>query len=395
MQDIWKELYDRFIFLRNLLFDGIFLFFYHANFEVVGKQSVLIVRLDAIGDFVLWLDSAESFRKLYPSDKFNLVLLGNALWKDLAVTVPFFDECIFVYRNRFNYNLAYRYGVWKSLRTRNWTTVIQPTFSRECLYGDAVVRVCGATERIGSQGDLSNQLVWHRWISNRWYTKLYPVSPLPIMELEKNAEFIRALGGAEFCAGLPEISLEINFPSWFDASNYVVVVPGASTILKQWPVEKFAELCERLHRMYGVMVVICGSQSETHLGKQLTERVAAAESGWIRDYTGKSSLLELVMIIKEARLLVGNDSSAVHVAAAVGTPAVCVVSGIHFGRFIPYRLEKTTLRPLPVAVFHKLECYGCNLQCVKASDSDVCGECLNLISVEDVWTNLPDLSGRC
>lgn len=389
---MWKELYDRFVFVRNLLFDGIVILLYRGRSEVQGKQSVLVVRLDAIGDFVLWLDSAVALRKLYPSDKYNLVLIGNALWRELAIAVPFFDEYIFVERNRFNYNLSYRYGIWKSLRSTNWRTVLQPTFSRECLYGDAVVRVCGAVERIGSQGDLSNQLVWHRRISNHWYTRLFSVSNWPEMELMKNAEFIRALGGVGFRAGMPEILLENKQPPWFDAHNYVVIVPGASTALKQWPVKRFAELSECLHRLHGVMVVICGSHDETELGRQLLAMVASTdEVDWMRDCTGKTSLLELVAIIKGARLLVGNDSSAVHIASAIATPAICIVSGIHFGRFVPYRIEQETLRPMPVAVFHQLECYGCNLQCVKTSGTAGSGECLDLISVEDVCKQLPDL----
>ena len=389
-KDMGKELYDRFIFVRNLLFDGLVIFFRHETSALQGKRSVLIVRLDAIGDFVLWLDSAPELRKLYPSDRFNLVLLGNALWEELAVTVPFFDECIFVERNRFNYNLSYRYGIWKSLRSRCWATVIQPTFSRECLYGDAVVRVCGAIEKIGSQGDLSNQFCWHRWISNRWYTCLLPVCNRPLMELERNAEFIRALGGIDFLAGLPEIPLEFKSPAGFDAQNYAVVVPGASTALKQWPVERFAELGKLIHDMFGLSIVICGSQSETALGKRLLERIDAGKLDWIRDCTGKTSLLDLAMIIKGARLLVGNDSSAVHLAAAVGTPVLCIVSGIHFGRFIPYCVEQDTLKLMPMAIFHKMDCYGCNLQCRKAMRSDAPGECLDLITVEEVWKKLSD-----
>jgi ADP-heptose:LPS heptosyltransferase len=388
---LWHEIYNRFIFIRNLFFDGIVNFFCRCNVETNGKQAILVVRLDAIGDFILWLDSISSLREIYPSDKYNLVLLGNNIWKELTITVPFFDEFIFINRSLFNYDISYRNRIWNMLRNRCWSAVIQPTFSRECLYGDSVVRVCGASERIGSQGDLSNQLAWHRWLSNRWYTKLLPINNLKNMELEINAQFVRSLGAVNFYAGLPEITIEEKYSHWFDAKSYVVVAPGASTSLKQWPAKRYADLCVRLNRKYGVMVIICGSKNETELGRTILDSVAKSDSSWIQDCTGETTLLELISIVKGAKLLVGNDSSAVHIAAAVSTPSVCIVSGIHYGRFIPYQLETTTTRPLPVAVFHKMACYGCNHHCVNPAKSYDCGECLELISVDDVWKKLPEL----
>lgn len=387
---MWKKLYELSVFIRNYLLDGIATLLLFDKGTPNDRQSVLVVRMDAIGDFVLWLDSANALRKLFPSEHYHLVLLGNALWGELVASTRIFDEYIPVKRNQFYYDIHYRFDIWKTLRNRKWDFAIHPTFSRDCLYGDAVVRVSGAAKRIGSIGDLSNQPAWLKLISNRWYTQLLPASDRPLMELERNAEFIRGLGIEDFRAGLPELVINAKLPPKFDASNYIVIVPGGSQVLKQWPVERFAELCERIHRMFGFMVVVCGSQSETVLGSRLRILAAGEDAGWIEDWTGKTSLVELATIIKGAKLLIGNDSSAVHIAAAVGTPAFCVVGGGHFGRFVPYRLEKETARPMPVAIFHQMECYGCNLKCTKALDGDVPGACILQISVDDVWEKLAE-----
>ena len=48
------------------------------------KPVVLLIRVDAIGDFVLWLDTAKEYRKLYPSEEYRIVLVGNKLWGELA-----------------------------------------------------------------------------------------------------------------------------------------------------------------------------------------------------------------------------------------------------------------------------------------------------------------------
>ena len=40
-------------------------------------DRILAVRLDAIGDFVLWLEAARALRTLYPPGRYHLTLLGN------------------------------------------------------------------------------------------------------------------------------------------------------------------------------------------------------------------------------------------------------------------------------------------------------------------------------
>ncbi len=381
---MWMKLYEFYICLRNLLVDTVCLLILHSDCLPNERELVLVVRLDAIGDFVLWLDSVAALRELFPSKQYKLVLLGNILWRELAESCQLFDESIFVDNCELCYKLHYRLKVWKKLRSRKWAYTIHPTFSHDFNCGDSAVRVSGAVERIGSAGDLSNQLALQKWISNSWYTKLLPTSDNHLMELERNAEFIRNLGGTNFKAGLPVLEIQEKIPSEFNTSNYIVVVPGASLPIKQWPVERFAELCGQLNRTLGVRTIICGSRSEALLGKRLLKLASSAESGWIEDWTGKTSLLELVGIIKGALLLIGNDSSAVHMAAAVGTPAICIVGGGHFGRFIPYKLERETTNQMPIAVSHELACYGCNLKCVNVVENTLVGECIFLVSVEEV-----------
>ena len=383
-----NKLYELVIFVRNFVCDGVMSLLPRTRCCSVDKPAILLVRLDAIGDFILWLGAAAELRRLYPPESYRLVLFGNAIWTELAVKLPYFDEVIPVDRKRLYYDLRYRLKMWRLLRGRSWATVIHPTYSRDFLYGDAAVRVSGAAKRIGSKGDLSNQPAWQKWISDRWYTQLLPASDKPLMELERNAEFIRVLGLEDFRAGMPELAINTKLPSKFDARDYIVIVPGGSLALKQWPVERFAELSERIHRVLGFKLIVCGSQIETLLGSRLRILAAGEEAGWIEDWTGKTSLSELAMIIKGAKMLIGNDSSAVHIAAAVGTPAFCVVGGGHFGRFVPYRLEKETTKPMPIAIFHQMECYGCNLKCTKALDRDAPGVCIHQITVDDVWEKL-------
>jgi len=91
-------------------------------------------------------------------------------------------------------------------------------------------------------------------------------------------------------------------------------------------------------------------------------------------------------LIRGAQALIGNETSGIHIAAAVGVPAVGILGGGHFGRFLPY--PNSIESPKPEAVFHAMECYGCNWNC---SQPHVRGEavpCIRSVDVQDVMAAL-------
>ena len=51
-----------------------------------NHEGLAIIKVDAIGDFILWLDTAQRYRKLYPHQ--TIVLIANKTCYDLAVKLP-------------------------------------------------------------------------------------------------------------------------------------------------------------------------------------------------------------------------------------------------------------------------------------------------------------------
>ena len=350
-------------------------------------QKVLIVRLDAIGDFVLWLDSAMKLRRLFPSDRYRITLLGNHLWTSLAERLSFFDEVLSMERPRFLYEPSYRYQLLRKMRMAGFNIVIQPTFSREFLYGDSVVRFCGAKKRIGSEGDLSNIFPFLKRVSDNWYTWLVPASKKPLMELERNAEFLRGLGLGDFRAGIPELPNLGSPTKETDQSKYYVLFPGAGKTEKIWPKEKFRELAERIFHATGWVGVVCGGPEEEHIGEFLSKNGKIP----LRNLVGRTSLEELVGVIAKACLLIGNDTSAIHIAAAVSTPSVCILGGGQYGRFLPYRVEKETTGNLPVPFFYKMDCFFCNWRCIFNIQRGDPAPCISKITVDSVWRGVKEI----
>jgi ADP-heptose:LPS heptosyltransferase len=93
----------------------------------------------------------------------------------------------------------------------------------------------------------------------------------------------------------------------------------------------------------------------------------------------------LVEIVAGASLLVGNETGAVHIAASVGTPSVCIAGGGHYGRFVPYPSKIDTQRPVPSVVTHRMPCFNCDWNCVYRPASGQPAPCVAGIAEEDVW----------
>ena len=351
-----------------------------------NTESVLIIRLDAIGDFILWLDSAQHFRKIYPDKK--IVLLGNQVWTDIAKKFSYWDEVWELNRREFYQNLPYRMRLLKKIRKAGFDVVVETTYSREFIYGDAIVRISGAREKISSVGDCSNIEAIEKKISDQFYTRLIPVNPQPLMELKRNAEFMCGLG-MSMKAGLPGLCLAlkgVNNPL-DNVSGYCVLFPGAGSNSRQWPIAHFATLTDKIYRQSGLTVVVCGSPDEQGLAESLISQTGVP----IVNMTGKTNLVELAVIIKDASFLVSNETSAIHFAAAVSTLAFCLLGGGHYRRFMPYDIENKTKKPHPVAIIHQMDCFNCNWRCRYFIKDNEPAPCIEKISVEEVFAALKPL----
>jgi ADP-heptose:LPS heptosyltransferase len=103
----------------------------------------------------------------------------------------------------------------------------------------------------------------------------------------------------------------------------------------------------------------------------------------IEDLTGKTTLPQLVNLIAGAKILISNESCAVHIAAAVGTNAVCISNGNHFGKFNPYpkSMAENIATLYPSEVNNQIDKYEDLIKRFAiSSDIDI-----NEISVESVF----------
>jgi heptosyltransferase-2 len=89
---------------------------------------------------------------------------------------------------------------------------------------------------------------------------------------------------------------------------------------KCWPPERFAAIANRLQSETDADVILFGTASE----QAVSSAISSAMRKLPIDLTGKTAIADLPAILSCCDLFIGNDSGAMHVAAAVGLPVVAI-----------------------------------------------------------------------
>ncbi|MFZ3007804.1 MAG: glycosyltransferase family 9 protein [Phenylobacterium sp.] len=103
---------------------------------------------------------------------------------------------------------------------------------------------------------------------------------------------------------------------------YVLFIPGGSAhrLDKRWPVDRYGELGKILYDR-GFDIVILGGPQESAEARQIQRYVGKA-----RDLTGRTDFARIAILGAKAALVVGNDTGPLHLAAATGAPTIVLFS---------------------------------------------------------------------
>ena len=342
-------------------------------------EVVLLIRQDAIGDFVMWLDTAKEYRELYPSENYRIVLVGNAVWFDLAKGLPYWDEVLPINVKKFKTFSSYRRNILRKVNSFGAQIAVQPTFSREFYHGDSLVRASNAFHKVSSVGDMSNRNWLKKTLADGWHTDLIPASTQIMTELERNSEFFSGISGKTHKVLYPKLDIpQIETSSNWAKREYYVLFPGVGAAIRQWSVESFAVIANRIYEATGLDGILDGAPNEKPLAESIQD-LSKAPLEWAGTRLG-----ELPELLKYAKFVVSSETSAVYIAAAVKTPVICVLGGAYFGRFLPYP-ESAGQKIVLKTVSYPMSCFGCNADCVYELDKNEPAPCISNISVDVVW----------
>ena len=101
----------------------------------------------------------------------------------------------------------------------------------------------------------------------------------------------------------------------------ILVAPGSQRPEKMWPIEKYREVIQKLKKNKNYFIGITGSKSE----KELPLNFEKDKN--VIDFRGEISLVEFGALISKADVVVGNDSSPIHIASGFEKPFVIGIFG--------------------------------------------------------------------
>jgi ADP-heptose:LPS heptosyltransferase len=327
---------------KRLLKSGLSVFLYllvkfsPKNKGVINEKTLLIIKIDAIGDYILFRNFLKIVRESPIYKDYRITLLGNGVNKSIAETLDkdFVDDFIWINKRNIFKNPFKILKLIKLISTKFETTV-HAAYSREFI-GDLLVRASYSKNRVGFVGDYNNITVKEKNITDKWYTELINTEPGINFEFYKNRSFFSQILKIDLSIRKPYININdtklaqpINLPD-----NFIVFFPGSLVSSKQWPAQNFKELGDHLIERYNLDIVVCGSKSDDE-----TAKVIKNTNKRIINQTGKTSLVELIYVISKAKLIISNDTSGAHIAAALGIPLIVLSRYNHYLRFIPYPRE--------------------------------------------------------
>lgn len=358
---------------RFVIFKVSFLFRLLAKFRP-SKKRILIIKTDAIGDYILLRNFIEIISESERFNGYEVHLLGNPLWRDIALAydTTYVSRFIFVkdaelYESPFK---LLKLG-WK-LFANNYSVVLQPTSTRR-LINDAIVGFTGANQVAGFEGDTTGILPRYKIKTDKFYSQLLPLPPEIYFEFDRNRYFFEQVLDEKLTINGPHIQTKERY------RNGIVIFPGAGSVKRGWEKEKFLDLTERILAKTSQPIYITGGTGETAIAKYLVDHLPGTD---IINLTAKTSLPELIEIIGSANLLISNETSAIHIAAATKTPSVCILGGGHFERFAPY---PTHMDYGPLCVYERMECFNCNWNCIYQTPENAPNPCVSIITLEQVW----------
>jgi ADP-heptose:LPS heptosyltransferase len=300
----------------------------------IKKGTLLLIRLDAIGDYVLFRNFLYELKNDEKYKNYKMTICGNIVWKELAETFDkeIAEDFIWINRMKFLNDPHYKFEILKDVYLRGFETAIDTIHSREILFGDSVIAASGAAERIGTIVTEKYHKLKKGIFSDRFYTRLIPAEEEVMFEFERTKLFFSRLLGHPVSVIRPQIDLSKIKTSSSITGRYIILFPGASRQNRMWSADNFREVARYIITNTDFNVAAAGSDNEKELGERVRPKNT---DGRFFNLCG-GTLSELAGIIGRAELLVSNNTSAIHFAAAADTPFICIDNGFYYGRFIPY-----------------------------------------------------------
>ena len=332
-----------------------------------ASPSILIILMGSLGDVARALCLVSHIKNNMPESR--ITWLVEPKWAELVGSHPQIDKMIVFNRPR---GVPAVWDLYKDIAQEGFDITLDLQRHFKSGFFSLLSR---AKRRIGFNQRNAKEF---NWLFNNEQIDYFN-DELP--KLRHYLKFTEYLGLSEPTSlefGLSSLDSKSVAPSIVSEimRPFIAVVMGSSWESKDWFPDEYYRLVKNILSSGKRMVVLLGDHSVSAKALTLSEKVSS--SGLI-NLVEKTSLLELVAVLKTAAVAVGPDSGAGHLAAAVGTPYVSLFGPTSPKRTAPYGSEH-------LVVQSKANC----APCYKKQCPGLGKLCMRLVSVEAVEEKLSE-----
>ena len=319
-----------------------------SKFRHDSIRKILIRSVNWVGDAVMTTPAISVIREHFPDAE--ITILANNLVSQLFLLHPGIDNIITFDRQGKHKGITGRLRLAAELRKQRFDLAIIFPNSFDSV---VVPWLAGIPNRIGLCSDGRTLLLNGRYNTVKGANSEHEVdyylnllehfgitgtrTPLHLVfsgEEEKNAAALLAKKGIQ----PGDFVLGIN--------------PGASYgSAKRWYPERFAAVASRLATEWSAKVVIFGGPGETEIAADIENGLHGAAV----NLAGKTSMRELMALIKRCNFFITNDSGPMHIAAAFDVPLVAIFGSTDHTGTSPYSKNAVVVRG-------EVECTPCKLR---------------------------------
>jgi heptosyltransferase-2 len=313
---------------------------------VAGR--VLVKEVNWLGDLVISLPALRAIRAAFATS--TLTVLVKRELAGFFDGMSWIDEVMPYTVARGVPGIADRIQVVNRIRARHFDlAILFPNSFEAALWAT----IGGARRRAGFSTDYRGGLLTH---------KARPADDaMSGHQRDYWLAMIRDTVGVKPIAGAVEMKLEVGsahrekMRAWLEANRkspgapLIAIAPAAAYgPAKEWPLVRYAALIDMLYESAGAECVLVGAPSE----RQLCAQVAATTRSDAIVAAGQTNIGDLIALLSLCDGFAGNDSGAMHLAAAVAIPTVGIFGSTNPGRTGPSGEHAGV-------IYHRIECSPC------------------------------------
>ena len=289
-------------------------------------RNLLVMRLDNIGDVIMTSSALRSLKENLPQARITLMASpGGSL---VAPLLPWADE-VLTWRvlwqdlGRLEFDPVREWRLVETLRDRQFdAAIIFTSFNQSPHPAGFLCGLAGIPLRLGESKETGGSAL----------TSELQAAPDNIHQVDRNLRLIKSVGfevrDCSLAIQIPEVarrSVSDRLERFGLAATdpFLLLNPWTSCQSRNYAADRFAIAARQLAEVTGWKVVVTGVEKDRSHSAELLEILGE----WAIDLIGATSLSELAALIANARLMLSNNTSTMHIADATRTPSVILFAG--------------------------------------------------------------------